>query len=102
METLRQRAAAQRKDRLRNPAGHWIDFCKRKREESYRKARAAYDEQVRRGVRPAGRKPLPPHIVKQILAATAEHMQAVPPWLQEMEDRAMAAAKKVKKGGREV
>ena len=23
------RAAAQRKDRLRNPAGHWIDFCKR-------------------------------------------------------------------------
>ena len=24
------RAAAQRKDRLRNPAGHWIDFCKRR------------------------------------------------------------------------
>ena len=23
------RAAAHRKDRLRNPAGHWIDFCKR-------------------------------------------------------------------------
>ena len=24
------RAAAQRKDPLRNPAGHWIDFCKRR------------------------------------------------------------------------
>ena len=24
------RAAAQRKDSLRNPAGHWIDFCKRR------------------------------------------------------------------------
>ena len=24
------RAAAQRKDPLRNPAGHWIDYCKRK------------------------------------------------------------------------
>ena len=24
------RAAAQRKDRLQNPAGHWIDFCKRR------------------------------------------------------------------------
>ena len=24
------RAVAQRKDRLRNPAGHWIDFCKRR------------------------------------------------------------------------
>ena len=24
------RAAAQRKDRLRNPAGHWIDYCKRR------------------------------------------------------------------------
>ena len=24
------RAAAQRKDRLRNPAGHWIDFCERR------------------------------------------------------------------------
>ena len=27
------RAAAQRKDRLRNPAGHWIDFCKRRAQE---------------------------------------------------------------------
>ena len=24
------RAAAQRKDPLRNPAGHWIDYCKRR------------------------------------------------------------------------
>ena len=24
------RTAAQRKDPLRNPAGHWIDFCKRR------------------------------------------------------------------------
>ena len=23
-------AAARRQDRLRNPAGHWIDYCKRK------------------------------------------------------------------------
>ena len=27
------RAAAQRKDPLRNPAGHWIDFCKRRARE---------------------------------------------------------------------
>ena len=27
------RAAAQRKDRLRNPAGHWIGFCKRRARE---------------------------------------------------------------------
>ena len=27
------RAAAQRKDPLRNPAGHWIDFCKRRSRE---------------------------------------------------------------------
>ena len=27
------RAAAQRKDRLQNPAGHWIDFCKRRAKE---------------------------------------------------------------------
>ena len=27
------RAAAQRKDRLQNPAGHWIDFCKRRARE---------------------------------------------------------------------
>ena len=27
------RAVAQRKDRLRNPAGHWIDFCKRRAKE---------------------------------------------------------------------
>ena len=27
------RAAAQRKDRLQNPAGHWIDFCKRRAQE---------------------------------------------------------------------
>ena len=27
------RAAAQRKDRLRNPAGHWIDYCKRRAQE---------------------------------------------------------------------
>ena len=40
---------------------------------------------------PAKRKPLPRHIVKQILAAIAEYMQAVPPWLQEMDDRPMAA-----------
>ena len=63
----------------------------RKCEEAYRKALAAYDEQVRRSVRPAGRKPLPPHIVKRILAANSEAMLAVPPWLQEMDDRAMAA-----------
>ena len=71
----------------------------RKREEAYRKARAAYDEQVRRGGRPAGRKPLPPHIVKRILAANSAAMQAVPPWLQEMDDRAMAAieARRAKK-----
>ena len=25
-----KRAAAQRKNPLRNPAGHWIDFCKRR------------------------------------------------------------------------
>ena len=48
--------------------------------------------------------PLPRHIVKQILAANSASMQAVPPWLQEMDDRAIAAiearraAKKVKKG----
>ena len=52
----------------------------RKREESYRKAPPANT-----------RKPLPRHIVKQILAANSESMQAVPPWLQEMDDRAMAA-----------
>jgi len=27
------RAAAKRKDRLRNPVGHWIDFCKRRAKE---------------------------------------------------------------------
>lgn len=27
------RAAARRKDRLRNPVGHWIDFCKRRAEQ---------------------------------------------------------------------
>ena len=38
--------------------------------------------------RPANtRKPLPRHIVKQILAANSESMQAVPPWLEEMEAR---------------
>ena len=36
------------------------------------------------------RKPLPRHIVKQILADRAEAMLAVPPWLQEMADRARA------------
>ena len=29
------RAAAQRKDRLQNPAGHWIDFCKRRAREQH-------------------------------------------------------------------
>ena len=28
------RAAAKRKDRLRNPVGHWIDFCKRRAREA--------------------------------------------------------------------
>ena len=41
--------------------------------------------------RPANtRKPLPPHIVKQILAANSASMQAVPPWLEEMEARRRA------------
>ena len=30
------RAAAQRKDRLRNPTGHWIDFCKRRAQQQKR------------------------------------------------------------------
>ena len=62
----------------------------RKREEAYRKARAAYDEQVRRGVRPAGRKPLPPHIVKQILDAGVGRRQWVDPVRLEMEARRRA------------
>ena len=33
------RAAAQRKDRLRNPAGHWIDFCKRRAQQDKEGAR---------------------------------------------------------------
>ena len=36
------------------------------------------------------RKPLPRHIVKQILAAWSEAMLAVPPWLEEMEARRRA------------
>ena len=41
--------------------------------------------------RPANtRKPLPRHIVKQILAANSEAMQARPPWLEEMEARRRA------------
>ena len=41
--------------------------------------------------RPANtRKPLPRHIVKQILAANSEAMLAVPPWLEEMEARRRA------------
>ena len=36
------------------------------------------------------RKPLPRHIVKQILADRAEAMLVVPPWLQEMEARRRA------------
>ena len=31
------RAAAQRKDPLRNPAGHWIDYCKRRAQGQQRK-----------------------------------------------------------------
>ena len=33
------RVAAQRKDRLRNPAGHWIDYCKRRAQQGARDER---------------------------------------------------------------
>ena len=36
------------------------------------------------------RKPLPRHIVKQILAANSEAIMARPPWLEEMEARRRA------------
>ena len=36
------------------------------------------------------RKPLPRHIVKQILAASSEAIMARPPWLEEMEARRRA------------
>ena len=38
----------------------------------------------------AKRKPLPRHIVKQILAANSEAIMAPPPWLEEMEARRRA------------